>query len=274
MTCTTTKIASAMIFLALAGAGFSAPRAARQPAPAEKGRRAVVVELFTSEGCSSCPPADALLMRLQDQQPVANAEVIALEEHVDYWNGDGWFDPFSAAESTGRQQTYVNRFKESSLFTPEMVIDGQKTTISDEARMKQIIATAASAPATDVSISAAKAASGDGRQFDVRIGPLVAPTPGDIAEVWLAVSETGLQSAVKAGENRGRDLHHAAVLRSLRKIGVAARIGGGDSFTASPQVKFKSNWKQENLQVVVFVQERKSLRILGAANLAGMSSGD
>src|ERR1039458_9311735 len=90
----------------LIGCSALAAEAEAQTSAAEAGRKPVVVELFTSEGCSSCPPADALLQKLQAQQPVAGVEIIALEEHVDYWNHDGWIDPFSSAEWTQRQAAY------------------------------------------------------------------------------------------------------------------------------------------------------------------------
>ena len=104
----------------------------------------VIVELFTSEGCSSCPPADALLVRLEKEQSVPGAEVLALEEHVDYWNDLGWADPFSSREMTERQLRYADAIAHGSSYTPQMVVDGQFEFVgsrSDEA--KYTIASAA-----------------------------------------------------------------------------------------------------------------------------------
>lgn len=231
--------------------------------------RPVIVELFTSEGCSTCPPADALLAGLEARQPVVGAYVIALEEHVDYWNQQGWIDPYSSIEWTLRQQEYIAKFRENGVYTPQMIVDGQRQFVgSRELEAEQAIQESANRVKTDVAVTAQEPASDGTQQFNVRVGKLIGNTDRDTAETWLAVTEKSLESAVRGGENGGRHLHHASVLRMLRKIG-AATAGGESSlaFEASPRVKFKPAWKRQNLRVVVFVQEKKTWRILGAASV-------
>ena len=232
---------------------------------AASGRNPVVVELFTSEGCSSCPPADTLLQKLAEHQSLPGADVIALEEHVDYWNHDGWNDPYSSADWTQRQLNYGALFK-TEAYTPQMVVDGQSQFVGSSARdASSAIQKAASSPKTDVAITGTPDASGPQR-FTVSVGKLVGDTPGDTAEVWMAVTEDGLRSSVNRGENAGHVLAHVATLRSLSKIGAAAASGTSPSFTGAPPVKFDSHWNREKLSIVVFVQEKRSRKILGAAS--------
>jgi len=229
-------------------------------------RTPVVVELFTSEGCSTCPPADELLSKLETDQPIQDAEIIGLEEHVDYWNHDGWVDSYSSPDWTLRQQEYVLRFKGKSPFTPQMIVDGQRQFVGNNARDAQdAIREAAHRVKTQVSIAAETASRTDAPRFEVRIGNATGIPDREPADVWMAVTEDGLETAVKAGENAGKNLQHAAILRSLHKIGVVP-FSGSAPLVLNQQVKFKPNWKLENLRIVIFVQERKSLRILGAAS--------
>jgi hypothetical protein len=229
-------------------------------------RTPVVVELFSSEGCSSCPPADAFLKQLETRQAIPGVEVIALEEHVDYWNHDGWVDPFSSEIWTDRQQDYVYKLKVGTEFTPETIVDGRgQTSGNDVAGTVALIAKAAQEPQTEVSVAAGNPDGKNAQEFAVSVGKLADATPGKTEEIWLAVTEDGLHSSVSAGENAGHELYHAAVLRSLTKIGDANAAAATNSFSGDPRVKFNSHWERQNLRVVVFVQEKQTKRILGAA---------
>ncbi len=228
-------------------------------------RTPVVVELFTSEGCSSCPPADELLSRMAQQQPIANAEVIALEEHVDYWNELGWVDPFSSREWTARQQVYAGVLGNGNAYTPQMVVDGKTEFVGSQSRKAwQAVQQAAAEQRARVTLRPGNSPDSGTENLSVSITRLPEAPGRDTAEVWLAITETGLHSAVKRGENAGEDLHHAAVVRSIRKIG-DAKPGDETSFSGDATVPLRAEWKRENLHSVVFVQGKKSRRIFGAA---------
>jgi hypothetical protein len=225
----------------------------------------VVLELFTSEGCSSCPPADALLAKLEQEQPVSEAQVVALEEHVDYWDHQGWIDPFSSLQWTQRQQAYASGFGDHGVYTPELVVDGRSGFVgSHEGDTYRAIVNAAKQPRTDVSLSLLKSEKRDHERINVQVGKLQGAQEGDIAEVWLAITETALHSSVTGGENAGRELRHAGVARWLHKAGTTDR-NATPSFTGESDVKLDSAWKRANLHVIAFVQEKRSRHILGAA---------
>ncbi|HXM65671.1 MAG TPA: DUF1223 domain-containing protein [Candidatus Acidoferrum sp.] len=251
--------------LLIAWSAFTAESHA-QTAVEQAARKPVVIELFTSEGCSSCPPADVLLQKLEAQQPIAGAQIIAIEEHVDYWNHDGWTDPYSSAEWTKRQQTYVALHRQDA-YTPEFVIDGRGQFVANNAQQAEAeIEKASSTVKTEVSISAAQPDAQGSQRFNINVGKLAGSKTDDIAEVWIAVTEDGLHSSVSLGENAGHVLHHTATLRALHKIGVADAGAVQASFTGAPVVKLNSHWDPKNVHVTVFVQEKKSREILGAAS--------
>jgi hypothetical protein len=228
-------------------------------------REPVIVELFTSEGCSSCPPADALLAELDTRQPLGSAEVIALEEHVDYWDQQGWRDPFSSATWTARQYEYAGKLHNGNPYTPEMVVDGREAFVGSRGGMaRQEIEKAAAIKKTGIEISEMSPVQNQSVVFKVSVEKLPSITPRDTAEIILAITESGLHSSVKAGENSGEELHHSPVVRELKVIGVMGK-NGEEGFHAQPAVKLDAKWNLENLRAVVFVQEKKNRRILGAA---------
>jgi hypothetical protein len=226
-----------------------------------------VIELFTSEGCSSCPPADALLAKLAEHPAAEHVQVIALEEHVDYWNDLGWFDPFSSHQWTARQYAYAGRLGNGNPYTPQMVVDGSAEFVGSHAQKAlNSIAEAARRTKTVVSLSLGGIDTRNREHVVVTVGKLPDVVKSGTAAVWLSITESGLHSAVTRGENAGHDLRHASIVRSMRKIGDAK--GSSDtSFSGDADISLRPEWKRENLRAVVFVQEKESLRILGAAEI-------
>lgn len=264
--------------LALTAALVGFVLTARPPMPSGNGEKAgasrssarspVLVELFTSEGCSSCPPADALLSRLEQSQPVPGAEVIALSEHVDYWNRLGWSDPYSSADFSARQNQYASAFDTDEVYTPQMIVDGRVQFVgSNEREARHAIANAARDAKTIVTVSlVSEDTQAASMTLAIRIESLSQVRKGDNADVLLAITESGLRSNVTRGENAGRVLNHVAVVRNLSTLG-AIDSQKDATFTAQPVVRISKPWKRDSLKAVVFVQERTSRRVLGAAVL-------
>jgi hypothetical protein len=247
----------------LARRGFEAQSFAA-PGTSTGKRVPVLVELFTSEGCSSCPPADLLLLRLMQTQPVGDAEIVVLEEHVDYWNRIGWVDPYSAETYTRRQNQYAEAFGLDSVYTPQAVVDGRAELVgSDERRLQQSIAQAARVPKATLTIERPTgAARGDALIFSVRAEGLGA---AEEADVLIALTEDRISTDVPRGENAGRHLVHSAVMRLGVRVGEVKPPA--TAFSGSATLSTQPGWQRANLRVVAFVQERRSLRILGVAAL-------
>jgi len=227
----------------------------------------VLVELFTSEGCSSCPPADQLLSRLDKERSIAGATIIALSQHVDYWNQLGWRDPYSSAQFSARQSSYADAFGRDGVYTPQMVVDGRLEFVgSNMTKAREAIADAVQLPKAKIQISLApnQNASSGTMQLTISIEDMPKITTGDTAEVLLVIAENDLSSSVARGENAGRNLRHTAVVRQLTNIGNTSESKGEPPFTAEPVVNIASNWRRDKLRVVVFVQERASRLIIGA----------
>jgi hypothetical protein len=219
-----------------------------RPAAAPPPPVTVLLELFTSEGCSSCPPADQLLIDLVRTQPVAGVHIVALSEHVDYWNSLGWTDPFSSKRFTDRQTSY-GQLLGDDVYTPQAVIDGRKTVVgSNREDLLAAIRTAAGRAKSTVELSWTP-----DLQITIPPNPAIAG-----ADVFLAIAEDRLTSDVRRGENQGRKLTHDAVTRRMTRIGQVDRQG---SFSQAVPIApmLDSSWNRAAMRVVVFAQVKGAI---------------
>jgi hypothetical protein len=222
----------------------------------------ILVELFTSEGCSSCPPADALLKKMDDSQPVSGAQLVVLSEHVDYWDHDGWKDPNSSPAMTERQSAYVRALGLNTAYTPQMILDGTvELRMGDQQQIEKVFAKAATMPKIAVRIGAVTVDAEHSAVLRARI-----EADGDSAkhnaDVYVAIALDQVESQVLHGENGGRHLTHVAVVQQLIKIG---KFQKGKAFGEDVQLKLKPGTDPKNIRVVAFVQEAGPGRLLGAA---------
>jgi hypothetical protein len=253
-------VGAAALLIMLNFGRVNSAAAPRDPASAPS---VVIVELFTSEGCSSCPPADALLKEISEKQPIQGAQIVALEEHVDYWNHLGWRDPYSAAEFSQRQSEYAQVFGADGVYTPQMIVDGQREFVGSRSlAAREAIQKAANQPKAEIDLVGGADSSPSKPVFEVQVKSLAGISVRGEIELWIAVTEKGLQSDVKAGENSGETLRHAAVVRSLRKVDTLRDPAG---YSRQIQVTVDPGWKKENLAVVAFLTEKNSHKIIGAA---------
>jgi hypothetical protein len=217
----------------------------------------VLVELFTSEGCSDCPPADELLGELDARQPIPGAEAIVLSEHVTYWNHDGWRDPFSFDEMTERQQDYARQFSLSDVYTPQMVVDGAEQFVgSDANKLTSAITRAAATPKVPVEIAGAHQSPGGVVAFTVHFADAK-------ASLFAAVAENATVSEVLRGENKGRTLHHVAVVRVLKEFGSGKADGRPLELSGSDLAAAEKTGTP--LRLVVFLINRRNNHVVGVA---------
>lgn len=238
---------SAALSLAAVFFLFSLPALAANP---------ILVELFTSEGCSDCPPADSFLKALDAAQPINGAELIVLEEHVDYWDDQGWRDPFSSHALTLRQSEYVNRLHvKNGPYTPQMVVDGSEAFVgSDRAQAGKAFAKEVSVPKINVQIASVHFETGKAlAHLDIAAVP-------EKADVYLAVALDHAQSQVLRGENGGRKLEHVAIVERLTALG---KMNKGEAF--SKDVVVKVDHPENSYRLIAFVQQKDAGKVLGAA---------
>lgn len=223
----------------------------------------VLVELFTSEGCSSCPPADVMIKTLDQLQPVPGAQLIVLSEHVTYWDHDGWKDPNSSSALTDRQAAYESALKEPSSYTPQIIVDGTEQIRINypQQQMTDIFEKAAAAPKVAVHIGEVTVAPGSPGVLRARIETDVNSEKHG-GDVYVAVALDHVESQVLKGENGGKHLVHVAVVQQLTKVGKLPR---GKNFSQDVQLKLAPGTDPKNVRLVVFVQESGPGNVLGAA---------
>jgi hypothetical protein len=226
------------------------------------GAHPILVELFTSEGCSTCPPADALLEKMDAVQPIAGAQLIVLSEHVDYWDHDGWKDPNSSAALTERQRAYVSALGLKTAYTPQLIVDGSnEIRVSDPQQMETTLRSAAAAATVPVSIGAVTTEPGNPTILRTHI-EADGVSDKHNADIYVAVALDHVESQVLHGENGGRHLTHVAVVQQLIKVG---RLSKGKGFAEDVQLKLKPGTDPKTLRLIAFVQEPGPGRVLGAA---------
>jgi hypothetical protein len=250
---------SILLLSLLAGvARNSRAQTAPQP-PTAATKRGILIELFTSEGCSSCPPADALLRKLDSDVVLPDAQLVVIGEHVDYWDRTGWRDRFSSHDYTERQTEYARRFRIPDPYTPQMVVDGNRELLGNngrllEAAIKEAVSQA-KAPVAIVS------ATQDGNQLMVNIetGPL--PSGSKHADLYIAVADNLDETQVGGGENSGKKLQHVAVARSLQKV---AKVGP-EGLQKEAKIRLGKSENSSNLRVIAFLQESGQGKVLGSS---------
>jgi hypothetical protein len=223
-------------------------------------RTPVLVELFTSEGCSSCPPADALLAKLDHSQPIDGAEIIVLGEHVDYWDNLGWHDRFSSHQYTDRQSQYCERLRVDGPYTPQMIVDGVYQFVGNDAtHALRVIQHAAQNPKVKLTLSQPVV---DGRKVSASVS-IPASTVQTKGDLYAALVDPTDVTEVRGGENGGRRLQHVGVVRSLQRVGSLKDLGAGP---VSFSLNATGDAKPGLMRVVVFAQEGGQGAVLGAAS--------
>jgi hypothetical protein len=250
--------AIAILFLVIWSSSPRTAPAASEPESASP----VLVELFTAEGCSSCPPADTFLRQLDASQPIPGAQLIVLGEHVDYWDNQGWPDPFSSAPLTERQRAYVRTLRLREAYTPQFIVDGaSEMRLSERQKIAQVLKAAAASPKIPVELDTLKIEPGAPA---VVTGTIT--VDGDKerrnSDVYLGVALDHFESKVLRGENRGQSLSHVAVLLDLVKLG---SLPPGQKLTQAFRVALKPGVDPGNIRVIGFVQESDHGKVIGAA---------
>jgi len=239
--------------------GLPSRFATGQTSGQERPSSVVIVELFTSEGCSSCPPADAVLRQINLKQTSAEQLIVGISEHVTYWNHLGWRDPFSAPEFTDRQSIYAARLSPDGPYTPQMVVNGREQFVgSDVGALQAALREEAQRTHLDLTILSSKLSSSG---LDVKFS--VAGEVSRPLDIVAVLTDNADQSTVLRGENGGRLLQHVSVARSLVHVGTIRSSAQMSIHVALPDGFHLDNGSGHHL--ILFAQEQHQGAIEGAA---------
>jgi hypothetical protein len=217
----------------------------------------VLVELYTAERCPSCPPADRNLAFFEKEQPFQQAEIVTLGLHVDYSNFDTGKDKFSSPIFSRRQDIYAQKFRIGSIFTPQMVVDGEFQFAGGNLQKAQkAIIEAAKMQKAKIEIIRAE------DKFNIKISEL---PKHENTTVFLAIAEDGLASNIYGAENAVERREYTSVLRELKSLGMLG--AQQNNLEIETIMQYQSSWKKENLKFIVFVQENLSRKILGISRI-------
>lgn len=242
-------------------AGNTKPLQAATGTPPGTGTRPILVELFTSEGCSSCPPADDFVQKLDALQPVEGAQLIVLSEHVDYWDHEGWKDPNSSHALTQRQGDYEHALKLSTPYTPQIIVDGTtEMRITDVQQVEKVFQQATAVEKVPVRIGSVSIDPGNPELLRAHVETDSNPEKQN-AEVYVVIALDHLDSQVLRGENGGKRLTHVAVVQQITKVG---KLDRGKAFAEDIQLKLKSGTHLNDIRVVAFAQTPGPGKLLGA----------
>lgn len=217
----------------------------------------VLVELFTSQGCPTCPAADKILAELETMQPITDAEIITLAWHVDYWDSFGWKDEFSSPVFSQRQVAYSRALNIGETYTPQMFVDGTNHFIGtklDKATKAIVQAAKISKPEIKIRL--------DEDKVKIEIPSL---PKHEFSTVYVATIQDNLSRKIGRGNNAGKTLLHSSVARDLKAVGAIAPQM--EKFETGTFFQIQPDWKREDLKLIVFVQENGSRKILAVSKI-------
>lgn len=233
----------------------------REVSSEKKAKQPVLVELFTSEYCPTCPPAEALLKRLETEQPNADAEIITLALHVNYWDAPAYKDKFASPIFTRRQEIYSQKFNINGTYTPQMIVDGEKYFVgSDLQKASRAIKESAKNEKADVEISVET----DEKYKKEKLAAKITNLPEhEDSTVFLAFAE---DKPKLESNNSVRNVAKVSIVRNLQGLGILN--ANQNEFRAETFLQIQPDWKKENLRLVVFVQENRSRKIIGSNRIS------